>query len=69
MSQATHSLPPEAMRPPLTLQLIDPDTHPDGLLHVRMPRAHAGRHRPARDAIERTPAITLDGRRMKELAL
>jgi hypothetical protein len=52
-------------------ELIDLDTHPDGLL-LRM-CVCLGRTRDAinqlEDAIERTPAVTLDGRRMKEMAL
>jgi hypothetical protein len=50
-------------------ELIDLDAHPDGDL-LRL-CACLGRMRTATvallDAIERTPAVTLDGRRMKEL--
>jgi hypothetical protein len=56
-----------AMRPPP----IDLDTHPDGLL-LRL-CACAGRMRTAIEeleaAIARTPALTIDGRRMKEITL
>jgi hypothetical protein len=50
---------------------IDLDAHPDGLL-LRL-CACLGRMRTAIDeleaAIARTPALTMDGRRMKEMTL
>jgi hypothetical protein len=56
-----------AMRPPP----IDLDAHPDGLL-LRM-CACLGRMRTAGEeleaAIARTPALTTDGRRIKEMTL
>jgi hypothetical protein len=59
------------LRLPMTLQLIDLDVHPDGLL-LRL-CACLGRTRSAvmglENAIECTPALTLDGCRMKELTL
>jgi hypothetical protein len=52
-------------------ELIDLDAHPDGDL-LRLCSC-LGRMRTATvallDAIERTPAVTLDGRRMKALTL
>ena len=56
-----------ALRPPP----IDLDAHPDGLL-LRL-CACLGRMRTAIDeleaAIARTPALTIEGRRMKEMSL
>jgi hypothetical protein len=57
--------------PPFPLQLLDLDAHPDGLL-LRL-CACLGRMRTAIEdletAIARTPALTIDGRRMKEMTL
>ncbi len=56
---------------PLPITPIDLDAHPDGLL-LRL-CACLGRMRTAIEdleaAIARTPALTIDGRRMKELSL
>jgi hypothetical protein len=55
----------------MRLPPIDLDAHPDGLL-LRL-CACLGRMRTAIDeleaAIARTPALTMDGRRMKEMTL
>jgi hypothetical protein len=55
----------------LPIRPIDLDAHPDGLL-LRL-CACLGRMRTAIEeleaAIARTPALTIDGRRMKELTL
>jgi hypothetical protein len=52
-------------------ELVDLDAHPDGDL-LRLCSALAKTRTATvalEDAIERTPAVTLDGRRMKELTL
>jgi hypothetical protein len=71
MPQATSNTTPGGKPPPFPLRPIDLDAHPDGLL-LRL-CACLGRMRTAIEdletAIARTPALTIDGRRMKEMTL
>jgi hypothetical protein len=71
MQEATLKTTPGGRPPPFSLQVIDLDAHPDGLL-LRL-CACAGRMRTAIEdleaAIARTPALTIEGRRMKEMTL
>ena len=69
MSEATN--PYTTPRPLLTLERFDLDDHPDGLL-MRL-GGRLQRLRGQIEALERAiaciPAVTVEGRRMKELAL
>jgi hypothetical protein len=70
MAEHAHTIRADAARNP-SIVPIDLDAHPDGLL-LRL-CACAGRMRTAIEdleaAIARTPALTIDGRRMKAMTL
>ena len=70
MAEHAHTIRGKAPRNP-SFEPIDLDAHPDGLL-LRL-CACLGRMRMAIEdleaAIARTPALTIDGRRMKEMTL
>jgi hypothetical protein len=70
MAEHAHTTCGDAPRNP-SIQAIDLEAHPDALL-LRL-CACLGRMRTAIDeleaAIARTPALTMDGRRMKEMTL
>ena len=78
MSEATHNSTPGGTWPPLTPDLIDLHRHPDGLLLSLC--ASLARMRDAQQQLEdaiagaeaelrRTPAVTTEGHRLRELAL
>ncbi len=71
MSEATHRTTLGGCAPPFILEIINLDAHPDGALLGLC--ACLGRMRSATAelvaAVERTPALTIEGRGMKELTL
>jgi hypothetical protein len=69
MSEATN--PYTTSRPSLTLERFDLDVHPDGLL-MRLCgslQRLRGQLEALERAIECIPAVTIEGRRLKELTL